>query len=77
MDLKVAIMSRGPRLYSTRRLVEEAKKRNLEVEVTDPMKFSLLVDDGKIDPTLLSISNGSLTIDRLASLDKDTRAQNW
>ena len=49
MDLKVAIMSRGPRLYSTRRLVEEAKKRNLEVEVTDPMKFSLLVDDGKIE----------------------------
>ena len=49
MDLKVAIMSRGPRLYSTRRLVEEAKKRNLDVEVTDPMKFSLLVDDGKID----------------------------
>ena len=36
-----------------------------------------IVDDGKIDPTLLSISNGSLTIDRLASLDKDTRAQNW
>ena len=40
-------------------------------------ELTYIVDDGKIDPTLLSISNGSLTIDRLASLDKDTRAQNW
>ena len=27
IDLRIAILSRGPRLYSTRRLVEEAKKR--------------------------------------------------
>ena len=25
VDLRIAILSRGPRLYSTRRLVEEAK----------------------------------------------------
>ena len=49
MDLKLAVLSRGPRLYSTRRLVQEAKQRGIEVEVTDPMKFSLFVDDGAID----------------------------
>ena len=49
MDLKLAVLSRGPRLYSTRRLVQEAKLRGIEVEVTDPMKFSLFVDDGAID----------------------------
>ena len=35
MDLKLAVLSRGPRLYSTRRLVQEAKKRGIDVEVTD------------------------------------------
>ena len=49
MDLKLAVLSRGPRLYSTRRLVQEAKIRGIDVEVTDPMKFSLFVDDGAID----------------------------
>ena len=48
MDLKLAVLSRGPRLYSTRRLVQEADARGIEVEVTDPMKFSLFVDDGGI-----------------------------
>jgi len=43
MDLKLAVLSRGPRLYSTRRLVQEAHARGIEVEVTDPMKFSLFV----------------------------------
>jgi len=47
--LRLAILSRGPRLYSTRRLVEEAKKRGLEPYVADPMKFSLFVADGTID----------------------------
>ena len=62
MDLKVAIMSRGPRLYSTRRLVEEAKKRNLEVEVTDPMKFSLLVDDGKIEINYMGMTFNHMAV---------------
>ena len=47
--LRLAILSRGPRLYSTRRLVEEAKKRGLDPYVADPMKFSLFVADGTID----------------------------
>ena len=49
IDLRIAILSRGPRLYSTRRLVEEAKKRGLNPYVADPMKFSLFVADGRID----------------------------
>ena len=32
-----------------RRLVQEAQARGIEVEVTDPMKFSLFVDEGAID----------------------------
>ncbi len=47
--LRLAILSRGPRLYSTRRLAEEARKRGIEPYVADPMKFSLFVADGRID----------------------------
>jgi ribosomal protein S6--L-glutamate ligase len=49
MGLRLAVLSRGPRLYSTKRLVEEAKKRGIDVEVCDPMKFSLVVSDGTVD----------------------------
>ena len=49
MRLRLAVLSRGPRLYSTRRIVEEAKQRGLEVEVCDPMKFSLVVSEGTVD----------------------------
>lgn len=48
-NLRLAILSRGPRLYSTRRLAEEARKRGLEPYIADPMKFSLFVADGRID----------------------------
>ncbi len=47
--VRLAVLSRGARLYSTRRLVEEARKRGLIVNVLDPMSFSLFVDDGSID----------------------------
>ena len=47
--LRLAVLSRGARLYSTRRLVEEARKRGLDVNVLDPMSFSLFVDDDGID----------------------------
>ena len=49
MHLRLAVLSRGPRLYSTRRIVEEAKQRGLDVEVCDPMKFSLVVSEGSVD----------------------------
>ena len=38
MTLRVAILSRGPRLYSTRRLLEEANALGCSVEILDPMK---------------------------------------
>ncbi|MGY8701923.1 MAG: ATP-grasp domain-containing protein [Candidatus Poseidoniales archaeon] len=45
--MRLAILSRGPRLYSTRRLVEEARKRDCDVAVLDPLQFSLMIaDDG-------------------------------
>ena len=47
--LRLAVLSRGPRLYSTRRIVEEARRRGLRVDVCDPMKFSLTISDGSVD----------------------------
>ena len=49
MDLRLAVLSRGPRLYSTRRLVEEARTRGVDVSVIDPMQFSLFVNEDNID----------------------------
>ncbi len=43
MSVRLAILSRGPRLYSTRRLVEEAEKRGCAVEILDPMRLSITV----------------------------------
>ncbi len=36
--MNIAILSRGPKLYSTKRLVEAAKNRNHEVEVVNPLQ---------------------------------------
>lgn len=36
--MKIAILSRGPKLYSTRRLVEAAQQRGHEVRVIDPLR---------------------------------------
>jgi ribosomal protein S6--L-glutamate ligase len=48
MTLRVAILSRGPRLYSTRRLVEEANSLGCSVDVLDPMRLSVTVgNDGR------------------------------
>ena len=40
MGLRLAVLSRGPRLYSTGASSRRQKAR-LDVEVCDPMKFSL------------------------------------
>ena len=48
MTTRLAVLSRGPRLYSTRRLVEEARLRDVDVAVLDPMQFSLFVADQDI-----------------------------
>ncbi|NCF97713.1 MAG: RimK family alpha-L-glutamate ligase [Euryarchaeota archaeon] len=48
MTTRLAVLSRGPRLYSTRRLVEEARIRDVDVAVLDPMQFSLFVAEQDI-----------------------------
>lgn len=49
MDLRLAVLSRGPRLYSTRRLVEEAHDRGLDMAIIDPLTCSLFVDKGRVE----------------------------
>ncbi len=41
--MRLAILSRGPRLYSTRRLQEEALKRGFETTILDPLQFTLSI----------------------------------
>lgn len=41
--MKIAILSRGPRLYSTRRLCEAARKRGHTAKVLNPLSFSMEV----------------------------------
>ena len=48
MTTRLAVLSRGPRLYSTRRLVEEARLRDIDVAVINPMQFSLFVAEQDI-----------------------------
>lgn len=45
--MKIAILSQGPRLYSTRRIREAAEARGHKVRVLDPLKFSLDVETKK------------------------------
>ena len=49
--MKIAILSRDPKLFSTRRLKEACKKRGHEVRVLDFLKFSISVSQG--NPSLL------------------------
>jgi ribosomal protein S6--L-glutamate ligase len=48
--MKIAILSRGPKLYSTRRLVEAAQKREHETRVIDPLRCYM--DITSHDPTI-------------------------
>jgi ribosomal protein S6--L-glutamate ligase len=45
--MKIAILSRGPRLYSTDRLKQAAAARGHEVRVLNPLRFSILVEQSK------------------------------
>lgn len=49
--MRIAILSRGPRLYSTRRLKEACKARGHDVRILDTMNFSINVEQG--NPELL------------------------
>ena len=45
--MKIAILSRNPKLYSTRRLVEAAHNRGHEVIVIDHLKCDLIIEAGQ------------------------------
>jgi len=45
--MKIKILSRNPKLYSTSRLVEAAKKRKHDVEVIDPLKCDIVIEKRK------------------------------
>lgn len=47
--MKIAILSRGPRLYSTKRLREACRGRGHEARVLNPMDFSINVEEGYPD----------------------------
>ena len=49
--MKIAILSRNPNLYSTRRLVEAGKKKKHEVRVIDTLKCDIQIEKKK--PTIL------------------------
>ena len=49
--MKIAILSRAPKSYSTRRLVEAAESRGHKTKVLDTLKFSIEVERGS--PSLL------------------------
>ena len=48
--MNIVILSRNENLYSTRRLIEEGRKRNHDVEVIDPLKCDLIIEKEK--PTI-------------------------
>lgn len=45
--MKLAILSRGPRSYSTRRLKEAALQRGYDVKVLDTLKFAIDLEQGR------------------------------
>src|SRR5680860_1857114 len=45
--MNIKILSRNSSLYSTRRLVEAARKRDHHVEVLDPLKCDLIIEKRK------------------------------
>lgn len=45
--MKIGILSRGPRLYSTRRLRDAARMRGHQARVLDPLAFSIEVERGR------------------------------
>lgn len=45
--MKIVVLSQGPHLYSTRRLVSVARRRGHSVEVLNPLQLSLAIQDGQ------------------------------
>lgn len=45
--MKIVVLSQGPQLYSTRRLVSVARRRGHSVEILNPLSLSLAIQDGR------------------------------
>lgn len=45
--MKIVVLSQGPQLYSTRRLVSVARRRGHSVEVLNPLHLSLAIQEGR------------------------------
>jgi len=45
MDPRLVVLSRGPELYSTRRLATEGEKAGWTVRIIDPLTLSIVVDE--------------------------------
>lgn len=45
--MKIGILSRGPKLYSTQRLAEAARARGHEIEIIDPLKCYMNITSSK------------------------------
>ena len=52
---RLVILSRGPRLYSTRRLAEEAQKAGWAVRIIDPLSLTVVVDEKAVSYTHLTL----------------------
>ena len=50
MEPRLVLLSRGPELYSTRRLATEAEREGWIVDIIDPLALTIVVDDdgGKV-----------------------------
>ncbi len=67
--MKIAILSRGKKLYSTRRLVEAAKQRGHQARVLDTLKFGIDNEEGEPDLTYRgkSLSSYDAVIPRIGA----------
>ncbi len=68
-SLNIAILSRGSKLYSTRRLKEAALKHGHKVRVLDTMQFGIYLDSGQPDLTFRGkpISHYNAVIPRIGN----------
>ena len=48
MEPRLVILSRGPELYSTKRMFEEAEAAGWSVQILDPLKLTTVVDDNGV-----------------------------
>ncbi len=67
--MRIAVLSRNHRLYSTKRLVESAKKQGHKVEVIDPLKCTIIIE--KKNPSIVFkgryLENIDATIPRIGA----------